>query len=159
MTARSQSKHAKPAIDSRYACFRLRMRRSPIHGWGVFAEEGIPAGRKVIEYTGERISRVESRRRFVRAWNRGGDRRIYIAAVSSYWNIDPARGGSGAERINHSCEPNLFARRIRGRLFYFCRRAVRPGEELSVDYAFPKDGPKVPCHCGAPGCRGTLNLR
>ena len=51
----------KPAIDPRYAQFKLAIRESKIHQRGVYAEEPIPAGRKVIEYTGERISRRETR--------------------------------------------------------------------------------------------------
>jgi hypothetical protein len=54
---------AEPRIDPRLACFRLRLGRSGIHGWGVYAAERIPARHKVIEYTGERISRRETRRR------------------------------------------------------------------------------------------------
>jgi SET domain-containing protein len=146
-----------PGINPRYACFRLRAARSAIHGRGVFACEPIPAGRKVIEYAGERISRAENRRRFVRAWQRGGNRRIYLARLDSYWSIDGSRGGSGAEFINHCCDPNVLMRRVRGRLFYFSRRKIRRGEELTLDYAFRKDGPRVPCRCGAPACRGTIN--
>jgi len=51
----------KPAIDPRYAQFRLSIRESRIHQRGVYAEEPIPARRKVIEYTGERISRRETK--------------------------------------------------------------------------------------------------
>ena len=52
-----------PAIDPRYAQFRLSIRESRIHRRGVYAGEPIPARRKVIEYTGERISRRETKRR------------------------------------------------------------------------------------------------
>ena len=41
----------------------MRVLPSAIHRWGVYAEEAIPANRKVIEYTGERISRKETKRR------------------------------------------------------------------------------------------------
>jgi len=52
-----------PAIDPRYACFKLGIRESKIHHRGVYALERIPARRKVIEYTGERIGRRETKRR------------------------------------------------------------------------------------------------
>ena len=55
-----------PRIDDRYSCFALRVADSPIHGLGVFAREDIPAGRKVIEYTGERIDPAEKIRRSIR---------------------------------------------------------------------------------------------
>jgi len=148
-----------PVIDPRYSCFSLRPARSRIHRWGVFACESIPAGRKVIEYTGERIGRVENRRRFFREWRRGGERRICRARVNSYRFVDGSRGGSGAEFINHSCKPNLRWRRVLGHLLLFSRRMIRRGEELTLDYAFRKDGPRVPCRCRAFACRGTINLR
>ncbi len=147
------------AIDKRYACFRLRVGPSPIDRCGVFACEAIPPGRKVIEFSGERISRQEARRRFLRAWRRGRARAIYPACADLYWTIDPSRGGSGAERINHSCEPNLAPRRIHGRLLLFSRRRIRPGEELTFDYAFRKGEPLVTCRCNARTCRGTINRR
>src|ERR1039457_4088264 len=54
---------ASPRIDPNFAPFKLRLGRSGIHGLGVYAAEPIPARHKVIEYTGERISRRETRRR------------------------------------------------------------------------------------------------
>jgi SET domain-containing protein len=38
------------------------------------------------------------------------------------------------------------------------RRTIRAGEELTVDYHFDKKVERVPCRCGAPKCRGTINL-
>jgi len=147
-------------VDQRYTPYRLRIRHSRIHGKGVFALQSIPKGCRVIEYTGERISRAETRRRFLKAWTSAG-KRLYLARISAYWTIDGARGGSGAELINHCCEPNLRPLTLgRGRrLFFVSRRRIRRGEELTLDYAFRADGPKVPCHCGAAACRGTINLR
>jgi SET domain-containing protein len=144
---------AAPAIDPAYAFYRLAVCRSRIHRWGVIALEAIPPRRKVIEYTGERISRAETKRR-------GGDsRHVYLFELNSYWCVDGAVGGSGAELINHSCDPNLFSAVYRGHIIYMSRRAIAPGEELTVDYRFGKDVEKVPCRCGAARCRGTINVR
>ena len=140
-----------PRIDPLYACFRLQLRRSPIHRYGVYAAERIPPRRKVIEYTGERISRRETRRR-------GFGETTYLFGVDDYWTIDGAVGGSGAEYINHSCEPNLVSRIVRGHLLYLSQREIYAGEELTVDYRFPKDVERVRCQCGSPRCRGAINL-
>lgn len=141
-----------PQIDSRFACFMLEIRPSRIHRWGIFALERIPARRKVMEYTGERISRVETKRR-------GEERELhYLFTLNSYWTVDGSVGGSGAEYINHSCEPNLEARIIRDHILYFSLREIEPGEELLIDYRFEKKMDTVPCKCGAPNCRGTINL-
>jgi SET domain-containing protein len=39
------------------------------------------------------------------------------------------------------------------------KRAIRRGEELTVDYRFDKKIGDVPCRCGARTCRGTINLK
>lgn len=148
-----------PTIHPEYSRFKLEIRRSPIHRFGVFAAEKIPAGRAVIEYTGRRWSRkaiYERARRMSRAALRNW---AYLAVINRYWVLDGADGGSGAEFINHSCEPSLRARRARGHVVLFSLRAIRKGEELSWDYRFDKQCERVPCHCGSPRCRGTINLR
>jgi uncharacterized protein len=142
----------KPNIDQRHACFRLRVGPSTIHRWGVYAAESIPANRKVIEYTGERISRRETKKRSERPLN-------YIFTLDAYWSIDGSVGGSGAEFINHCCDPNIFSRIVRGHILYYSARPIRKGEELTVDYRFEKHVEKVPCACASPRCRGTINLK
>jgi SET domain-containing protein len=146
-------KLVKPSIDPNYACFGMELRRSRIHRWGVFATEFIPANRKVVEYTGERINRVETKRR-------ANTREFtYLFTLDPYWTIDGAVGGSGAEYINHSCEPNLISRILKGHILYFTLRDIQAGEELTIDYRFDKKVERVFCLCGAPGCRGTINLK
>jgi len=138
-------------INPDHASFPLLVRPSPIHRLGVFADEAIPPRRKVIEYTGERVSRYEGRRR----WD---PKRSYLFGLTAYWQIDGAIGGSGAEYINHSCEPNLRTRIVHGHILYFSKRVIQRGEELTVDYKYAADATRMPCHCGAARCRGTMNL-
>ena len=141
----------KPAINPKYTQFRLSIRESKIHQRGVYAEESIPPRRKVIEYTGERISRRETKRR--------GDGPVtYLFTLDNYWTLDGSFGGSGAEIINHSCEPNLRAMTFKGHILYISKRAIRQGEELTIDYRFDKDIEQVACACGAQKCRGVINL-
>lgn len=144
----------KPSIDARHAGFKLIVRPSKIHRWGVYAGEDIPVRRKVIEYTGERISRRETRRR-----SDAQDKMIYLFTLDNYWTIDGAVGGSGAEFINHCCDPNIVTEIRNGHILYMSRRPIRRGEELTVDYHFGKDIEEVPCHCGAKTCRGTINVK
>lgn len=140
-----------PEIDPNYACFKLRVSKSKIHRWGIYAEEDIPPRRKVIEYTGERISWRETKIRASRPLN-------YIFTLDKYWCIDGSAGGSGAQYINHCCEPNVIARIMKGHILYFSLKHIKKGEELTVDYHFDKDVEKVICSCGAKRCRGTINL-
>lgn len=140
-----------PRLDASYCVYKLEVRKSNIHRWGVFALEKIPARRKVIEYTGQRINRKETKRR-------SESPLIYLFELNPYWCIDGAVDGSGAELINHCCDANLYSAVMKGHILYFSRREIQPGEELTVDYRFDKNVEKVPCRCGTTKCRGTINL-
>jgi SET domain-containing protein len=141
-----------PSIDPRHCQYRLEIRESRIHYRGVYALEPIPPRRKVIEYTGEKIGRRETK-------TRGLGDITYLFTLDDYWTLDGAFGGSGAEIINHSCDPNLRAWNFKGHILYMSKRAIRPGEELTVDYRFPANIEKVRCRCGSGNCRGTINLK
>jgi SET domain-containing protein len=146
------SKNAdQPALDPRFCNFKLRLGKSKIHRWGVFAAEFIPARRKIMEYTGEKISRRETKRRAEGPLN-------YLFTLNSYWCIDGNVGGSGAQYVNHCCEPNVYARIVNEHILYVSARDIQRGEELTIDYHFDKDVERVPCACGAAKCRGTINL-
>jgi len=141
-----------PRIDPRFACFKLSIRPSRIHRFGVYAEERIPANRKVMEYTGERINRREAKRRNQEDFT-------YLFSVDNYWTLDGSAGGSGAEIINHCCEPNLISRVMKGHILYMSLRVIRPGEELTIDYNFPANTSPSPCKCGAEKCRGMMQVK
>lgn len=141
---------AVPRIDRSACRFKLRYGRSPIDRWGIFAAEAIPARRRVIEYTGQKIGVKESRRRSLRP-------NLYLFRVGARRFIDGAIGGSGAEFVNHSCEPNLVARVRKGRVMFVSCRRIAPGSELFIDYRVGGDIPPLPCRCGARSCRGFMN--
>jgi SET domain-containing protein len=141
-----------PKIDERYASYKLEVRKSKIHRYGVYALENIPANRKVIEYTGERCNRKETKKR-------GEGEYTYLYTLDSYWTLDGAVGGSGAEMVNHSCEPNLVGRIYHGHIIYMSLRPIKKGEELTIDYNFDKNTGSNKCECGTPSCRGTLQKK
>ena len=140
----------EPRIDDTATAFRLEARPSPIHRFGVFAAQTIPANVRVIEYTGERIGYREAERRRERPY-------LYLLWVAPGRLIDGAVGGSGAELINHSCAPNVVVDVTEGRVFFVSLREITTGEELLLDYRVGGDAPPIPCRCGAASCRGFLN--
>ncbi len=150
MTHRSTVKARRPRIDPHYSCYRLVIRRSSIHGLGVFAAEQIPRRRKVIEYTGELISNREANRRVDRAVG-------HFFALNNHRVLDGLVGGSGAEYVNHSCNPNLYSRLVKDHVLYFSQRGIMIGEELSVDYRYSLDEIEVACHCDSRNCRRMIN--
>ncbi len=143
---------ARPQVNMEFCNFQVEVRPSKIHRWGVFALEDIPKGRKVMEYTGEHVSRKEGKRR-------AESNEIHcLFTLDKYWYVDGAVGGSGAEFVNHCCEPNLESRIMSRHILYFSLRDIKAGEELLLDYHFGKNQERVACKCGAPKCRGWINV-
>jgi SET domain-containing protein len=138
-----------PRINSKYARYCLRTALSGIHRFGVYTLEDIPAGRIVIEYTGKRMSWAPASRVPF-------EKSIYIANLKRGFAIDGRIGGSGAEYVNHSCEPNLKPKRTPGHLFFCSRRKIQSGEELTMDYNYSIKLRRIPCRCGARNCRKTF---
>lgn len=137
------------------------VRPSPIQGLGVFATRPIPAGVRLIEYTGERLTPAEADARYPD----GAEERhhTFLFAIDDEVVIDAAVGGNDARFINHSCDPNCDAVIDDGRIWIETIRPVAAGEELAYDYAYvleerhtPAAKRRYPCRCGAPTCRGTI---
>ncbi len=128
----------------------LTVAKSPIHGRGCFATVPFARGKKIAEYTGEKITNAEARRR--------GHRRVLrISGLDERWSIDGTRGGNGTHYINHSCRPNCFMKTVRGHLLVLALRDIRPCEEITLDYVSSMHSDRKRCACKSPSCRGTIN--
>jgi len=139
----------------------FEVRPSPIQGLGAFATRPIPAGTRLIEYAGERLTFAQAEARYPDV---AGERHhTYLFAIDDDVVIDAAVDGNDARWINHSCDPNCDAVIDGGRIWIETIRDVVPGEELAYDYAqileerhTPAAKQRFPCHCGAANCRGTM---
>jgi SET domain-containing protein len=139
----------------------LQVRPSKIQGLGAFAAAPIPAGTRIIEYTGEHISPAEADRRYDD--DSAEHPRVLLFSVDSKTVIDAGVGGNEAQFINHSCEPNCAAVTVKKHIYIESLRDIEPGEELLYDYNLTRNGDdsaemeqRYACHCGAPTCRGTM---
>lgn len=148
---------AHPASKGR----RIQVRRSGVHGKGVFAQREIAAGETVIEYVGEIINWAEAQRRHPHD--------LLNPNHTFYFHIDEDRvidalfGGNASRWINHSCEPNCESEERGGRIFIVALRDIAPGEELNYNYGLTLDErhtaklkAQYACHCGSAHCRGTM---
>jgi SET domain-containing protein len=140
---------------------RFAVRRSAIHGRGVFALTLIPKRTRVIEYTGERISHEEADARYSKAHENSPHTMLFT--VNDKIVIDATRRGSSARWINHSCSPNCEIADENDRIYIETRRDIRPGEELTYDYNLQMGEPHTAaakrahrCFCGSRRCRGTM---
>ncbi len=137
------------------------VRHSRIHGTGVFARKRIRPGRRIIEYTGERISPKEEAKRYLE--DSMNTHHTFLFTVDKKTTIDAGVGGNDARFINHSCQPNCETVDEDGHIFIEAVRNIQPGVELTYDYNFEVDEPITPelknfypCHCGSAKCRGTI---
>ncbi|TPX68337.1 histone-lysine N-methyltransferase [Spizellomyces sp. 'palustris'] len=139
---------------------RLKFAKSPIHDWGLFAMERIDKNEFVIEYIGEIVRQKVADHR-EKIYERQGIGSSYLFRIDGDHIIDATKRGNMARFINHNCEPNCSAKVItvagKKRIVIYANRDIEDGEEITYDYQFPIEEDKIPCLCGAPGCRGTLN--
>jgi len=140
---------------------RIQVRRSGVHGKGVFALQDIAEGETLIEYVGEVISWDEAQDRHPHDPN--DPNHTFYFHVNEDKVIDALHGGNSSRWINHSCDPNCEADEQNERIFIKALRNIQAGEELNYDYGLIIDEPytkkllaEYPCWCGAKNCRGTL---
>jgi SET domain-containing protein len=140
---------------------RLQVRRSGVHGKGVYALTTLRKGELLIEYKGEVIPWDEALRRHPHDPSQP-DHTFYFHLEDGSV-IDGNVQGNSARWINHSCDPNCEAEDDEGRIFIKALRKIRPGEELFFDYQLMIDERRTrkleqryACWCGATTCRGTM---
>ena len=143
---------------------RIQVRRSGVHGKGVFALRAIAAGERILEYKGEIITSKEADRRLPD--DPEDPSHTFFFSIDGKKVIDAHHGGNAARYINHSCDPNCETEVDGLRVFIHAIKDIRPGEELHYDYHLEFDGRhtaaikrQYACRCGARHCRGTMLAR
>jgi hypothetical protein len=139
----------------------IEVRRSNVHGLGVFAAKQIPKGARIIEYVGERVSHDEADRRYEE--KDANDSHTFLFIVDNKTVIDAGMDGNDARFFNHSCDPNCESTVEKRRVFIEAIRDIEAGTELTYDYQIQRedDDPEnidevFACRCGFPQCRGTM---
>jgi hypothetical protein len=142
---------------------RIQVRRSGVHGRGVYAIRPIRKGETIIEYKGEMITWKQAERRHPH--NPKDPDHTFFFHIDEEHVIDANVGGNAARWINHACNPNCESDvdEENHRVFIKALRGIKPGEELFYDYGLvlderytPKVKKQFACRCGARDCRGTM---
>ena len=160
-SAPTSAPSSTPSSAAKTSGRRIEVRRSGVHGKGVYALTTLRKGEVVIEYKGEVISWAEALRRHPHDPS-DPDHTFYFH-VDEARTIDGKVGGNMSRWINHGCQPNCEAEDVDGRIFIKALRTVKPGEELFYDYGLVIDErhtaklkKQFECRCGKPKCRGTM---
>ncbi|XP_053617378.1 histone-lysine N-methyltransferase SETD1 isoform X2 [Plodia interpunctella] len=139
---------------------QLKFAKSGIHDWGLFAQEPIAADEMVIEYVGQMIRPIVADVREAQ-YEATGIGSSYLFRIDLDTIIDATKCGNLARFINHSCNPNCYAKIItiesQKKIVIYSKQPIGVDEEITYDYKFPLEDEKIPCLCGAPQCRGFLN--
>ena len=158
-----------PALSQiRFMSRNLVLRRSSIHGNGVFAARNLPKGKRLIQYKGALRPHDEVDQCY------GGDTdsgHTFLFTLNEHYVIDGNVKGNIARWINYSCAPNCEAVLYESddgdpahdRVFIEAIRDIREGEELTYDYGIVLDEPHTvrmkkiwACRCGHDDCTGTM---
>jgi len=146
----------KKAGESKWA----EVRKSGIHGSGLFAKRRIPKGTRIIEYVGDKLTKAESERRSNLQYEQGhstGDGTVYVFILNDRYDIDGDVPWNDAKYANHSCDPNAYTEIVKNRVWMMADREIGKGEEIVYDYQFDLSYWKQhPCRCGAKRCLGYI---
>jgi len=122
---------------------------SPIHGLGVFAQAPLPGKRKIGQVAGRIVDAKKALDRIARR------KRIYFVQLDERHGLDCSRGNAFG-RLNHSCRPNCYLRIVGHRVEVYTLRAIKPGEELLIDYGQTPHLGGMKCRCGSKKCKGSI---
>ena len=138
----------------------IEIKKSSVHGRGVFATRGIASGERLGVYASGRHTPgkhplVDAGREFTR-----------VFASSDGSSTDGSVQGNATAHLNHSCEPNCEAIEERDadgqlQIVFLALRRIRRGDELFIDYSLqtePDDAGEYACWCTSQKCRGTMAM-
>ncbi len=130
--------------------YRLLNAPSRIDGTGCYAGQSIPARKKIGDIAGEIIPLREARRRVKH------QQRAAMVEFGDGYALDASVQPNALRYVNHSCKPNAYMRCCFQKVEIYALRRIRKGEEITCNYGETHHDGKLPCNCGAPGCRGRL---
>ncbi len=139
-----------------------KIKKSKLHGSGLFATQNIKKGSYIIQYKGEKISRNEGNKRSgerIKKFINTHKGTVYIFELNNKFDIDGAFSYNSARYINHSCDPNCEIEIKKDEIWIKSVKAIKKGSELTYDYGFSFDKDDYrdhQCKCGSKICIGYI---
>jgi SET domain-containing protein len=134
--------------------YRIKKSNIDKKGRGLYAIKDIKQGTKIINYTGNIITKkqTEESKKF------DNSKPIYLFNLNSRYDLDGDVPWNTARLINHSCSNNCDYNGKGLKLWVVAIRDIRKGEELTCDYGFgfDEDYKQFPCKCSSKNCCGYI---
>jgi len=138
------------------------LKQSSIHSSGIFARCDIVEGTRIIEYVGEKITKVEGERRVYASYETHRDDpsngAVYIFEINKRYSLDGNVPYNTARHINHSCDPNAESDVIRGKVWITAIKDIKAGDQITYNYGYDlnEEFKDHPCRCGTARCVGYI---
>lgn len=133
-----------------YLSPKTEVRESPIHGKGLFATASISKDEIVCVKGGY----IFNRQTLNGVAPSLGPAEIQIGDDLFIGPLCKKDRDGSMIFSNHSCAPNIG---VQGQIIFVALRDIRPGEELTHDWATTDDDDyEMTCRCGAANCRGVI---
>tara|TARA_B110000967_G_C18709874_1_gene472139 strand:+ start:16 stop:510 length:495 start_codon:yes stop_codon:yes gene_type:complete len=143
-----------------------KIKKSKVHGTGVFADQEIIKNTQIIEYVGEKVTKTEGDKRssqrikkYLKSEKTGS---VYIFELNNRFDLDGSFSYNKARFINHSCDPNCEVDIIKGHIWISSIKKINKDEELTYDYGYSFDIDDYKdhlCKCGSKKCIGYIISR
>jgi SET domain-containing protein len=144
-------------IEHSYLTDKVKVRSSGINRRGVFAVKPIKKDEVLAVWGGHIITDKE-----FKEFSRKGFKNIddYATRIAEGFYMVSCKKGAleDDDFFNHSCNPNAG---IRGQIMMVAMRNIKPGEEITYDYAMTDAdfNYSFNCSCGAKQCRKRVSTR
>ncbi|SJK86449.1 SET domain [Babesia microti strain RI] len=139
----------------------LRLAKSGVHGFGLFAGEDIKKGEFIIEYAGVLVTDAMTDVR-EDAYEKCMGSSTYLFRADDNRVIDATKTGNLARFVNHSCDPNAYTNTVHDEyngphVGIYASRDIAPGQEIFYNYRLSESVyNKEYCYCGSSNCSGRM---
>jgi len=125
---------------------KIYVKKSGLHGKGLFASRDIKKGERVFTFTGQKVKYLIDNQKKANLISSN------IVGIGKNTWIRPQRIGFF---YNHSCDPNTA---FRGKVNMVAKRNIKDQEEITFDYSLNESDIfwQMKCNCGSKNCRHLI---